>query len=159
MRNTEGRASFLRRSRTFYGVLPKKPGSYRTRINQAMPFGGKRNRATPTGVWKKSVQSSNWTDTGKIDEHDNACSVKYDFPNGSSRVSFNLQEGGQVKRWKQVFYINSLPVEFKLDTRSDVNCVPLSIVNHIGGLIGLFDDGPVFDYSCNRINILTEKHN
>lgn len=126
------------------------------RVNQATPSGGIENRvnqATPSGGWKKSVQSLNWTDAGKINQVDNACSVKYDFRTGSYRISSNLQDTDQIQRWKKIYHINSLPVEFKLDTGSDVNCVPLSIFKKVGGPIRTFDDGPVFDYSCNRINI------
>lgn len=126
------------------------------RANQATRDGGSGNRvnqATPTGGWKKSVQSVNWTDAGKREKVYNARSVKYDSEIDSCRIISNVQEIGRAQRWKKVYRINEQSVEFKLDTGSDVNCIPLSIFKKVDVPITNFVDGPVFDYSSNKINI------
>lgn len=107
----------------------------------------------------KTVHSINWSDAGKLsglDQVDDACAIECnEHVVNFYRVSSNSVCGrsGGSRPWRKVFRINDEKVQFKLDTGSDVNCIPLQIVERLNLPIDDFRDALILDYSSNKIKI------
>jgi hypothetical protein len=98
----------------------------------------------------KKVHNVNWSEEGKylyinLDKSDNARKV-------DSLNDYHLNRLGiSCIRWKKRFVINDMPIEFKIDTGSDANCVPVGFLKKINVPISKHVDCNVVDYSSNKI--------
>lgn len=98
------------------------------------------------------ADSIRWGDAGKIN------SIYFDGlgvlnSDHICRINSNSSDNQQL-RWTKDYLIKNEIITFKLDTGSDVNCIPLRLVKKLN--IKLQNEQnrfPVFDYSGNKIKI------
>ncbi len=102
---------------------------------------------------KKETKSLIWGDTGNNGEVGDgiACSLSQNVL--PFRINSNSIRSSE-RRWKKTYQIGNQKVEFKIDTGSDVNCVPINVVKKTKTEIQDKElSYPVFDYSNNKVKI------
>lgn len=109
---------------------------------------------TKPGINDKAVAIKSleykWSDSGNI----------LDFIDGNSiskscRI-FRLNSIAVIKkkRWTKAYQIGNQTIVFKLDTGSDVDCIPMKMINQLSvNVDNKSNDFPVFDYSGNKVKI------
>lgn len=97
----------------------------------------------------KVIHTVNWCDSGM-----NYTNSQYtgNEKRNYCRVS-NVRSRIDRLRWKKRFIIQDWPIEFKIDTGADVNCIPIGFVRKINAVISENTDCDVIDYSSNSINV------
>ncbi|XP_058827881.1 uncharacterized protein K02A2.6-like [Topomyia yanbarensis] len=107
---------------------------------------------------RDNVHMLNWTDA------DNLCAVPLinrqsgcralSGSNSYHRINSNTTSNrGSHEKWTKRYLIQDRPVEFKLDTGADVNCIPLSVVTQMNIPVANKRYFNVVDYSSNEIKI------
>ena len=102
---------------------------------------------------QKQQHSLNWEGTGNvvqiIDESANRL-IKVDR---IYRINSN-NVGNHKRRWYKEYQIADQVVKFKLDTGSDVDCIPLKILKTLKvSLENKKENYSVFDYNGNKVNV------
>lgn len=122
----------------------------------------KASRTEPRSTSGKAAYSVNWSDAGNVLCSGQVGSARYnDFCVDSQivpyRVSANVRgpssHNSRVDRWTKGYLVCGSRVEFKLDTGSDVNCIPINVVRKLNIKVHDFENTPVLDYSGNKIRI------
>lgn len=82
-------------------------------------------------------------------------SIKWNNAEGNYDFRINTATNGSGRtRWIKAYKINSEVINFKIDTGSDVNCVPLNLIRKLNmAMENQQNNFPVFDYSENKIKI------
>lgn len=69
------------------------------------------------------------------------------------RINSNSNGSDKIK-WMKTYRIGNESVQFKIDTGSDVNCIPIKIANKFSHKIrNKINNFLVFDYNHNKINV------
>lgn len=106
---------------------------------------------------KKVVHKVDWSDEQgteniNIDSVDNAIRIG---AISSCNLALHRLRINRI-RWNKRYVIQDWPIEFKIDTGSDANCIPIGFVKKIGASIKQFSNEfscNVIDYSSNQIKI------
>lgn len=104
-----------------------------------------------------NVHMVNWADAGNFCEVGLNDIRKRRFSsrsNSNYRINSNATSSGEAReKWTKRYLIQDWPVNFKLDTGADVNCIPLSVVTRMKIPLLNKRSFNVVDYSSNEINI------
>lgn len=111
------------------------------------------NRKLDNNNGKQQQHSIDWGSSGNfvqiIDGSANgAIKVDHIYRINSSNVV------NHTKRWYKEYQIGNQVVKFKLDTGSDVDCIPVKILKKLKvGLENENEEYSVFDYNGNKVNV------
>lgn len=100
---------------------------------------------------RRQVNSVNWADmAGKLAIDIKKVDHTFSFNNICRINSIESVNG----TWTKAYQVGKKIVTFKIDTGSDVNCIPLKIIKNMNiNMNNEQNDFPVFDYSNNKIKI------
>lgn len=113
------------------------------------------NQKTENNNNKRDCQSLRWGEmSGKFSENIDGNANSLSKNGNIFRINANSGFGNQRKRWTKAYQIGNQTVVFKIDTGSDVNCVPINSIKKMNiDLQNVANNFPVFDYSGNKIMI------
>lgn len=101
-----------------------------------------------------NVHMLNWADAGNFCEASDNKHSDGSRSNYYYRINSNTTSNGEARgKWTKRYLIQDWPVEFKLDTGADVNCIPLSIIARMNIPLSNKRSFNVVDYSSNKIKI------
>lgn len=101
---------------------------------------------------EKNVQMITWADSGNLVRNNRRDSYKL-YKNSHYRVNSNDTTKEGEYKWTKRYLIQNWPVEFKLDTGADVNCIPVSIITRLNLPLVKEHSVNVMDYNNNNIKI------
>lgn len=103
----------------------------------------------------KTVRSIDWRDSGKsLTSIGQGDSAEFTANPNIYRYRVNLNDRVVERvRWMKTFLIQDWPITFKLDTGSDINCVPLNLISKLKIELSKLKQYRVLDYSSNEIKV------
>lgn len=93
----------------------------------------------------------NWNDEGKAC---NKTNISTSLVGNVHIYRINTSNNGTCK-WTKKYYIQNTPISFKIDSGSDVNCIPVKYLSKFKTkFINKCNDYPLYDYSGNKIKTI-----
>ena len=95
--------------------------------------GSSTNHQFKSRITQQAINTVNWSDTDecvggnakKLNSKDHVILYRIS-------ATRNEDKNRNARIWKQKYTIRQMDVNFKLDTGTDVNCIPVDIVNKFG---------------------------
>lgn len=103
----------------------------------------------------KSLHSVYWGDETGI-FYEICDGNKYRLSNFKHIYRISSNKTGHNERWTKEYQVGNQIIKFKLDTGSDVNCIPINLINKLEIQLNRnkkFENFPIFDYNGNKVKI------
>lgn len=109
---------------------------------------------------KELVHTLNWRESGKSRLSEISSAESKVTSHCTSNLLYRMSSNCGIARvsrvrWTKRYLVEDYPVDFKLDTGADVNCIPMKCVKRLN--VPFVNDASVpnvVDYSSNKVNIL-----